>query len=161
MDISTRNFAAFDQYSVYGCVMCIYHFVVSVVYRMESITNFSLPLLAGNFISGCYSSICIAGPLWVWWEEHREKFRKKDRAKENEEINMFLRNPAARQNDRGRICGSDSVRDACAASSHIGKGWCRGHSDDALFTPQVQCDRLIAIDTADHLLPLVRALLQL
>lgn len=51
-------------------------FVVSVVYRMESITNFSLPLLAG-LISGCYSSICIAGPLWVWWEEHREKIQKR------------------------------------------------------------------------------------
>ena len=59
---------------------------------------------------------------------------------------------AARQNDRGRICGSDSVRDACAASSHIGKGWCRGHSDRCtvyLYKCSVR-DRLIAIDTADH-----------
>ena len=48
---------------------------------------------------------------------------------ENEENKYVFEKSAARQNDRGRICGSDSVRDACAASSHIGKGWCRGHSD--------------------------------
>ena len=60
-----------------------------------------------------------------------EKFAQlmESEKKENEENKYVFEKSAARQNDRGRICGSDSVRDACAASSHIGKGWCRGHSD--------------------------------
>ena len=24
-------------------------------------------------ISGCYSSVCIAGPLWVMWQKHKKK----------------------------------------------------------------------------------------
>ena len=130
VDISTTETLQRSINTAFTVVLCAFIiFVVSVVYRMESITNFSLPLLAG-LISGCYSSICIAGPLWVWWEEHREKIQKrKTGQKENEENKYVFEKSAARQNDRGRICGSDSVRDACAASSHIGKGWCRGHSD--------------------------------
>ena len=62
-------------------------------------------------------------------KEVGEKLRKVREQKENEENKYVFEKSAARQNDRGRICGSDSVRDACAASSHIGKGWCRGHSD--------------------------------
>jgi preprotein translocase subunit SecF len=26
-------------------------------------------------LSGCYSSVCIAGPLYVAWEEHKKKKR--------------------------------------------------------------------------------------
>lgn len=61
-------------------VMCVFTvFMFSVIFRIESIRVFSLPLLAG-MISGCYSSVCIAGPLWVWWEEQKQKRsqRKKD-----------------------------------------------------------------------------------
>lgn len=46
-------------------------YLFSVVYRIESIQVFSLPLLAG-LISGCYSSVCIAGPLWAYWEERKK-----------------------------------------------------------------------------------------
>ncbi|WP_294147239.1 protein translocase subunit SecF [uncultured Clostridium sp.] len=46
-------------------------YIFSVVYRIESIQVFSLPLLAG-LISGCYSSVCIAGPLWAYWEERKK-----------------------------------------------------------------------------------------
>ena len=30
-------------------------------------------------ISGCYSSICIAGPLWVNWQNHKAKKKAQQR----------------------------------------------------------------------------------
>ena len=44
--------------------------VVAMIYGVESIISFSLPMLLG-LISGAYSSICIAGPLWVKWQERK------------------------------------------------------------------------------------------
>ena len=77
VDISTTETLQRSINTAFTVVLCAFViFVVSVVYGMESITNFSLPLLAG-LISGCYSSICIAGPLWVWWEEHKERIQKR------------------------------------------------------------------------------------
>lgn len=59
--------------TAFTVVLCVFTvFLFSLIFRIESIRVFSLPLLAG-MISGCYSSVCIAGPLWVWWEEHRQK----------------------------------------------------------------------------------------
>lgn len=46
--------------------------IFALIYHIESIRVFSLPLLVG-IISGCYSSVCIAGPLWVTWKEFRAK----------------------------------------------------------------------------------------
>lgn len=46
--------------------------IVAVIYRVDSIITFSFPLIIG-MISGVYSTICLAGPLWVLWEEHKEK----------------------------------------------------------------------------------------
>ena len=77
-----------------------------------------------------------------------KKFRKERQGKkENEENKYVFEKSAARQNDRGRICGSDSVRDACAASSHIGKGWCRGHSDRCTVLTPYQDDVLLNLTT--------------
>lgn len=45
--------------------------VVAFVYNVESILTFSFPMIIG-LISGVYSSICIAGPLWVKWREHQD-----------------------------------------------------------------------------------------
>ncbi len=42
--------------------------VVSVVFGLDSIFTFSFPLIIG-MVSGVYSSVCIAGPLWVAWEK--------------------------------------------------------------------------------------------
>ena len=50
--------------------------VFACVYDIGSIKVFALPLLAG-VISGCYSSVCIAGPLWVTWKEFWERRTKK------------------------------------------------------------------------------------
>lgn len=48
--------------------------VVAVIFNVESILSFSIPMTIG-IISGAYSTICIAGPLWVLWQEHKEKRR--------------------------------------------------------------------------------------
>ena len=154
VDISTTETLQRSINTAFTVVLCAFIiFVVSVVYRMESITNFSLPLLAG-LISGCYSSICIAGPLWVWWEEHREKnSEKKDRAKKKmKKINMFLRNqPPGRMIVAGFaavillgmlvLLLPISVKDGAEVTLI-----------DALFTSTsaVCVTGLIAIDTADH-----------
>ncbi len=43
---------------------------VAVVYGVDSIISFAFPMMVG-LISGTYSTICIAGPLWVWLEEKK------------------------------------------------------------------------------------------
>ena len=52
------------------CVVSI--LVFSILYGIESIKVFALPMLLG-VLSGCYSSVCIAGPLWVRWQLWKEK----------------------------------------------------------------------------------------
>lgn len=47
-------------------------FVVGMVFNLPSITTFALPMMVG-VVTGCYSSICIAGPLYVMWENHKVK----------------------------------------------------------------------------------------
>lgn len=49
-------------------------FVVGSIYGLTSVTTFALPMMVG-IVAGCYSSVCIAGPLYVAWEEHKEKKR--------------------------------------------------------------------------------------
>jgi preprotein translocase SecF subunit len=49
--------------------------VVSLIFNISSVTSFALPMIIG-VISGCYSSICIAGPLWVIWQNHKKKVGK-------------------------------------------------------------------------------------
>ncbi|WP_367565317.1 protein translocase subunit SecD [Lacrimispora sp.] len=44
----------------------------SIYFQIESIIEFSLPMLFG-VITGCYSSVCIAGVLWAAWEKRKEK----------------------------------------------------------------------------------------
>ena len=47
-------------------------FVVGSIYGLTSVTTFALPMMVG-IVAGCYSSVCIAGPLYVAWEERKEK----------------------------------------------------------------------------------------
>lgn len=44
--------------------------IFSVVYGLDSIFTFAFPIMVG-MISGVYSTVCIAGPLWVAWENKR------------------------------------------------------------------------------------------
>lgn len=52
------------------CVLVI--LVASIIFNINSIFRFSLPMLFG-LISGCYSSICIASVLWAAWEKRKRK----------------------------------------------------------------------------------------
>ncbi len=51
-------------------------FIYAQIKDVQAITTFALPMIIG-IISGCYSSICLAGPLWVSWQKHKEKKIKK------------------------------------------------------------------------------------
>ncbi|MEF9983874.1 MAG: protein translocase subunit SecF [Oscillospiraceae bacterium] len=44
--------------------------VLAYIYNVNSILTFAFPMIIG-MISGVYSSICIAGPLWVMWQERK------------------------------------------------------------------------------------------
>jgi preprotein translocase SecF subunit len=47
-------------------------FIFAQIYDIEAIKEFALPMMFGT-VSGCYSTICIAGPLWTMWKNHRIK----------------------------------------------------------------------------------------
>ena len=47
----------------------------SVIYRLDSIYTFAFPLLFG-MVSGVYSTICIATPLWVDWKSKKKAAKK-------------------------------------------------------------------------------------
>lgn len=58
-------------------IMCVVSILVfSILYGIDSIKVFALPMLFG-LLSGCYSSICIAGPLWVMWQERKVSHKGK------------------------------------------------------------------------------------
>lgn len=52
-------------------------FAVTALYviGVESIKEFTFPILIG-IISGTYSSIFIASPIWAWWSNARDRRRK-------------------------------------------------------------------------------------
>lgn len=47
-------------------------YVVALIFNLNSVQSFALPMMIG-IISGCYSSLCIAGPLWVAWNNRKAK----------------------------------------------------------------------------------------
>lgn len=46
-------------------------YIFAQIYNLESIRAFALPMMLGT-ISGCYSTICIAGPLWAMWQNYKK-----------------------------------------------------------------------------------------
>lgn len=50
-------------------------YIFAYVQDIQSIKSFALPMIFA-IISGCYSTICIAGPIWVSWQKHKEKKAK-------------------------------------------------------------------------------------
>ncbi len=50
--------------------------VVSEMFGLTSLRTFAIPMAFG-MLSGCISSLFVAGPLWVCWREYREKFEPK------------------------------------------------------------------------------------
>ncbi len=46
-------------------------FILAFANSIDSVQSFALPMAIGS-ISGCYSTICIAGPLWVTWKKRKK-----------------------------------------------------------------------------------------
>ena len=47
-------------------------FLFALINDISSVVNFALPLMIG-ILSGCYSSICLASPIWVSWQNSKVK----------------------------------------------------------------------------------------
>lgn len=45
-------------------------YILAFANSIESVQSFALPMAIGS-ISGCYSTICISGPLWVMWKKKK------------------------------------------------------------------------------------------
>jgi len=56
-------------------------FVVGSIYGLSSVTTFALPMMIG-IVTGCYSSVCLAGPMYVMWQNHKLKKKAATKAAE-------------------------------------------------------------------------------
>ena len=54
-----------------GCV-CVF----AVVFHVSSIVPFAFPMVVG-LLSGFYSSVCLTGTIWTWWQVSGKKIKKK------------------------------------------------------------------------------------
>lgn len=66
-----QSFARSLMTSITTCMALGVVCIVSVIYRLDSIYSFAFPLLFG-MVSGVYSTICIATPLWVDWKTKKK-----------------------------------------------------------------------------------------
>ena len=46
--------------------------IVALAFGLDTIVTFAFPLMVG-MVSGVYSTVCIAGPLWAEWEARKKK----------------------------------------------------------------------------------------
>ena len=51
-------------------------YIVAAVYGISSVQSFALPMMVGTIV-GCYSSLCIAAPLYTMWAVHKGEKSKK------------------------------------------------------------------------------------
>lgn len=70
-----QSFARSLMTSITTCLALGVVCVISVIYRLDSIYSFAFPLLFG-MVSGVYSTICIATPLWVDWKNKKKAAKK-------------------------------------------------------------------------------------
>ena len=70
-----QSFARSLMTSITTCLALGVVCVVSIIYRLDSIYSFAFPLLFG-MVSGVYSTICIATPLWVDWKNKKKAAKK-------------------------------------------------------------------------------------
>ena len=66
-----QSFARSLMTSITTCMALGVVCIISVIYRLDSIYSFAFPLLFG-MVSGVYSTICIATPLWVDWKTKKK-----------------------------------------------------------------------------------------
>jgi preprotein translocase SecF subunit len=60
--------------AVFISVLLIYIFAFAG--GIDSIQRFALPMVVGT-VSGCYSTVCIAGPLWAMWQKRNRNGQKR------------------------------------------------------------------------------------
>ena len=58
------------NFAVFMSIAILY--VFAALNGLESIVSFALPMAIGS-LSGCYSTICIVGPLWASWQKRKLK----------------------------------------------------------------------------------------
>ncbi|MCH4239790.1 MAG: protein translocase subunit SecF [Oscillospiraceae bacterium] len=76
VDLSINQTLTRSIYTVLCVVMVIACLIVASVYfQLDSVITLAVPMMVG-VVSGCYSSVCIAGPLYVGWNEHKAKQNK-------------------------------------------------------------------------------------
>jgi preprotein translocase SecF subunit len=46
--------------------------VLAYIYNIDSIKTFAIPMLVG-IVSGCYSTVCLAGPMLVMWHNKKQE----------------------------------------------------------------------------------------
>ncbi len=56
------------------CTLCsiVVVYIFAAIQGIESIKSFALPMIFG-IISGCYSTVCLAGPIWTSWQKGARK----------------------------------------------------------------------------------------
>ena len=57
-------------------------YIFACIQDIQSIKSFALPMIFG-IISGCYSTICIAGPIWASWQKYKKKKSGEKSAQKN------------------------------------------------------------------------------
>ncbi|HIU31637.1 MAG TPA: protein translocase subunit SecF [Candidatus Caccousia avistercoris] len=73
----TLTRSIFTSLCTFAAIACVC--VVGFIYNLTSVTTFALPMMVGVLV-GCYSSVCITGPLYVMWRNYKDN--KKARAKQ-------------------------------------------------------------------------------
>ncbi len=58
------------NFAVFMSIAILY--VFAALNGLESIVSFALPMAIGS-LSGCYSTICIVGPLWASWQKRKQR----------------------------------------------------------------------------------------
>lgn len=73
-DSLTQTLTRSINTSVTTSISVLIMYIFAYVFGIESIKVFALPMMMG-VLSGCFSSVCLAGPLWVSWKNSK-KFNK-------------------------------------------------------------------------------------
>ncbi len=74
----TLTRSVYTSLCTFVAIACVY--VVGMLYGLSSVTTFALPMMVGILV-GCYSSVCITGPLYVMWRNHKDKVKAESSAK--------------------------------------------------------------------------------
>lgn len=56
--------------------------IVAEIFGMTTLRSFAIPMAVG-LVAGCYSSMCLAGPLWVRWIWHKEKHPRQKKSQKS------------------------------------------------------------------------------